>query len=84
MAFQEFTGRQYLQMDIAMNFGHDKSNWDVRLAWFEKHKDCLLDMLPQAETPALYYAGVMAWQDTLKGIPSGYPISLDATASGQV
>ena len=79
---QLFTAKQYLQIDIANSFGLDKKNWDVRLQWFEDHKDNLLSMLDQAKTPALYYAGVKAWEAVLRGEPSGYPISLDGTASG--
>lgn len=79
---QLFTGTQYLQMDIAGNFGLDNQNWDVRLAWFEEHKDHLLDMQKEAKEPALYFAAVQAWYDTQEGKASGYPISLDATCSG--
>lgn len=79
---RKFTGMQYLAIDIASNYGLDKSSWDDRLAWFEKHKDCLHEMLATAETPALYYAGVKAYEKAQQGIASGYPISLDATSSG--
>jgi hypothetical protein len=79
---QKFTGLQYLQIDIASNFGLDKKTWDERLTWFEEHKDRLLDMLPQAAEPALYYAGVKAWDAVMNLEPIGYPISLDATSSG--
>lgn len=79
---QQFTGKQYLQMDIANHFGLDKEDWDVRLAWFDKHKDVLDGMLKQAEVPAQYFAAVAAWHDVQAGKPIGYPIALDATASG--
>lgn len=79
---QLFSGKQYLQMDIASAFGLDNTEWENRLAWFEKHKDCLDDMLKQAKEPAMYFAAVQAWRDVQEGKPSGYPISLDATCSG--
>ena len=79
---QQFTGKQYLQMDIANHFGLDKEDWDVRLAWFDKHKDVLDGLLKQAEVPAQYFAAVAAWHDVQAGKPIGYPIALDATASG--
>ena len=79
---QKLTPIQYLQIDIASNFGLDKSTWDDRLSWFQDNKHHLMELLPQAEVPALYYAGVKAYEAALKGEASGYPISLDATASG--
>ena len=79
---QQFTGKQYLQMDIAAHFGLDKEDWDVRLAWFESHKHCLGMMMKQAEVPAQYFAAVAAWSEVAAGNPIGYAIALDATASG--
>ncbi|MNO13202.1 DNA-dependent RNA polymerase [compost metagenome] len=79
---QLFSGKQYLQMDIASAFGLDNTEWDNRLAWFEEHKNKLDDMLKQAKEPAMYFAAVQAWRDVQAGKPSGYPISLDATCSG--
>lgn len=82
MAFQEFDGKTYLKIDVASNFGLDKSKWDERIAWFDQHQDHLEDMIQQAKEPALYYAGVKAWRDVCQGKPIGYMISLDATSSG--
>lgn len=79
---QRFTGLQYLQIDIASNFGLDKSTWDERLQWFQDNEHRLDELLQAAETPALYYAGVQAYRKALSGQSSGYPISLDATSSG--
>lgn len=79
---QTFTGAEYLAIDIASNFGLDKKTWEERLSWFEAHKDKLHEKLAHAETPALYFAGVSAYEAMLKHEPSGYPISLDATSSG--
>lgn len=79
---QTFTGRQYLAIDIANNFGLDKKTWDQRLSWFEDNQDNLMELLPKADEPALFYAGVKAYYDVLHGKPIGYPISLDATSSG--
>ena len=81
-----FTPRQYLQIDIAGNFSskNEKMDWDKRLQWFDENQHQLEALLKQAETPALYYAGVMAWRDVNQGIPSGYPVSLDGCSSGQM
>jgi hypothetical protein len=79
---QTFTGREYLKIDIASNFGLEKKSWAERLTWFDQNEGQLLKLLPQAEEPALYYAGVKAYEDVKAGKPTGYMISLDATSSG--
>ncbi len=79
---QRFTGRQYLQIDIANSFGLSKLTWDDRLAWFQHHEHQLMSMVNQAKEPALFYAGIKAYNDVLAGKPIGFMISLDATSSG--
>ena len=81
---QKFTGREYLMIDIANNYGSglDKQSWNQRLSWFKAHEDQLHELVASAEEPALFYAGVKAWEDVLAGRPIGYMISLDATSSG--
>ena len=79
---QTFTGKQYLAIDIANNFGLDKSDWDERLEWFNTNRSNLEKLLPKAEEPALYFAGVKAFRAAESGKHVSYPISLDATSSG--
>ena len=93
--FQEFEAKQYLLMDIAGNFGHDKEDWDFRLDWAEAHladfqRIAMMDqfnlsnnyLMKQADSPAMFYAGIMAYKRAMEHKPIGYGISLDATASG--
>jgi hypothetical protein len=80
--FQEFSGIQYLKIDIANNFGLDKRTWNERIKWFDENEWQLSQLIEQAKEPALFYAGIKAFYDALAGRPSGYLISLDATSSG--
>jgi len=82
MTFQTFSGKEYLKIDIASSFGLDKLTWDARIAWFNTNEQKLPELLKQADEPALFYAGIQAWEKTKANKPSGYPISLDATCSG--
>ncbi len=79
---QTFSAKQYLQIDVASNFGLDKKDWDERLAWFAQNEPNLEELTAQADEPALFFAGVQAYRQMQKEQPIGYPISLDATASG--
>jgi hypothetical protein len=82
MTFQSFTGREYLKIDIAGSFGLDKLTWDERIDWFDKNETQLHSLITKADEPALFYAGILAWEASVSNKPSGYPISLDATCSG--
>jgi len=86
---QRFQAHEYLKIDIANNFGKskigrslDKCNWDERIEWFNENEHQLESLLKQADEPALYFAGLQAWNAYKTNQPSGYPISLDGTSSG--
>lgn len=79
---QTFTAREYLKIDIANNFGLDKKNWNERIQWFDENYSNLISLWDKASDPALYFASLKAWDELEREIPSGYPISLDATSSG--
>lgn len=95
---QTFSPIQYLMIDVASNFGLDKENWDTRLDWFaenqkeieeliqisnqEPRKIASHPLMKKADAPALFFAGIKAWDKANRGEAIGYPVSLDATASG--
>lgn len=79
---QTFTPIEYLKIDIANNYGLDKLSWDERIKWFNEVESNLDAEVANAEEQALFYAGVQAYKKATQGLPIGYPISLDATASG--
>lgn len=79
---QHFTGKQYLMIDIANSFGLDGEQYETRLNWFSENEHHLESLVRDAEEPAQFLAGVLAWRDTLAGVPSGYMVGHDACASG--
>lgn len=79
---KEFTGMEYLQIDIANNFGLDYLTWDERITWTKDNTNKLFDYIEDAKKQFLYYKGVIAYQDALKNKEIGHITYLDATASG--
>lgn len=80
--FLKMSGLQYLKIDIANNFGLDKETYETKLQWFDDNQNHLIDLIKDAEEKPLFVAGLQAYENYLNGKPSGYPISLDAVASG--
>ena len=79
---QTFTPFQYIKLDVANSFGLDKETFDTRLNWFNENKGSLSGLVDDADEPAQFYAGMLAYQDVLEGKPIGYMVGMDATASG--
>lgn len=79
---QEFTGWEYLLIDVANHFGLDKENFELRIEWALEHLDNLEDYIHEADTPYRYIAAVRAIRDAQAGVPSGYTVGWDACASG--
>lgn len=79
---QRFTAIENLKIDISNNFGNDKLDWLPRIEWFDANESQLESLVPQADEPALYHAGVMAYRAVTRGEAIGYPVAFDATNSG--
>ncbi len=67
MAMIQFTGMQYLMIDVANNVGLDKKDWSDRLDWFKANEGKLESLVKSAEEPALYYAGIKAYLKDQRG-----------------
>lgn len=79
---KNYTPLSYLKIDIANSYGLDKKTFEERIQWFDDNKDNLRQLCKEADEPAQMYAGVLAYEDTCKGIPTGHLVGLDATCSG--
>lgn len=79
---QTFTGLEYIKIDVANSFGHGKLTWDQRIQWFDHNEPNLTGMDQDAEEPILYRKGLRAYHNALQGVPTGFMMGLDATASG--
>ncbi len=79
---QTFTALEYLQIDVANNFGLDKKRYEERLQWTKEHEDELENLVSEAKAPAMYLAAITAYRKACNGEVNYYPISLDATSSG--
>ena len=77
-----FTGWQYLLIDVANQYGHDKLLFGERIKWAEEHLDRLESMIDQAETKPLYMKAVQAIRKAQQGIPTGHLVGFDACCSG--
>lgn len=73
---------QWMLVDVANQFGHDKMTFEDRINWAENNLNSLEAMTDKAETKPLYVKGVMAIRKAQKGLPTGHMIGLDACCSG--
>lgn len=79
---KEFTGFQYLLIDVANHFGLDKRTFEERIDWARAHLHELEALADQAESPYLYRKTVAAIRKTQQGQPTGHLVAMDACCSG--
>jgi hypothetical protein len=77
-----FTGWQYLLIDLANHFGHDKLLFEERIQWATDNLHQLESLADQADVKPLYLKAVMAIRKAQQGIPTGHLVGLDACCSG--
>jgi hypothetical protein len=83
---KNFTGWQWLLIDAANQYGHDKKLFEERIEWTEsmiaQGPGYLEAKAPMAETKPLYLKAVMAIRKAQQGIPTGHMVGVDACCSG--
>lgn len=79
---QEFTGFEYLLIDVANQFGLDKKLFGERIQWARDNMDVLESLVNDADTPALYLKACQAIRKAQQGIPTGHLVGFDAVCSG--
>ena len=77
-----YTGYQWLLIDAANMFGHDKMVFEDRIKWAEDNLTVLESLMDQAETKPLFYKAVLAIRKAQQGIATGHMVGVDACCSG--
>jgi len=79
---EQFTGWQYMLIDLANHFGHDKLLFSERIKWAEDNLTQLEQLADQAENKPLYHKAVQAIRKVQAGEPTGHMVGFDACCSG--
>ncbi len=56
---RKFTGEQYLQIELANQFGLDKKTWDERIEWHQLNRNNLDALIDDAKHPILFYKALL-------------------------
>ena len=78
----EYSPLDWIKIAVANAYGKDKNSFEERIKWFEENSSKLDTLINKAKDPAYMYAGIMAYEDTLRRKPIGFLVSVDASASG--
>lgn len=76
------SGMRWLKIDIANHYGLDKVLWEDRVNFVDVNDSILEALADKADEPLLYIQAVQAYRKAQRGLPIGYIVRLDATASG--
>ena len=77
-----YSGWNWLLIDAASQFGHDKLRFEERIEWAEANLPNLEAMADQAETKPLFFKAVMAIRKAQQGLPTGHMVAMDGVCSG--
>ena len=81
----QFTGFEYILIDIATHWGLDKETFPVRLKWAYENMDKFGKLALERgdwKESSLYTKGVLALTEVQQGLPTGHMIGMDAVNSG--
>ena len=73
---------EHLYIGIANHAGKDKLSWEDRIEWTRSSLNTIIDGKIKWDEPHLGRKAVKALLDTIDDQPTGYWMTLDATASG--
>lgn len=79
---EQFTGAEYLMIDVANAFGLDKEIYSKRINWVKANFDSLESFTEDADEPVLYLKAVQTIRNVQRGEETGHLVELDATTSG--
>lgn len=79
---QEFTGRDYVKIDIANQYGLDRLTWYERIHWVDDNRPQLSTMTSQSKNELAFDKGIRALDAGDRQIPTNHIMGMDATASG--
>lgn len=81
---QQFTGWQYMLIDLANHFGMDKELFETRIKWAEDNLHQLESLIPQVKQKdrPLFHKAVLAIRKVLSGKATGHIVGMDCCCSG--
>lgn len=79
---KEFSGFEWLLIDLANNFGLDKVTFEERISWSKTNFKNIDTFIDQADGPYLFQKSILAIREVMKGKASGHIVKLDAVCSG--
>jgi hypothetical protein len=80
--FKQYTGIEYMAIDVANHYGLDKMEFEDRISWVKSNQEVLESLADKAEDKPLYMKSVNHFKKALKGLPTGHTVALDSCASG--
>lgn len=78
----QFTGFEYLLIDVANQFGLDKLLFEERIDWARTNLADLETKAANADNKPLYIKAVMAIRKAQQGVPTGHLVGFDGVCSG--